>query len=451
MRFARFSPRSPRRSADRRGLSEGQSATCCSGGRCTTWTSRCRPAAWTLARRLAERLGGGVRPARQPHGMARVVVPGPPPFHVDLADLRASSTRCRPRRARRHDRRAGRRPRRAAARARCVQDPTGGLGDLAARRLRACRSTAFVDDPVRVLRVLRLGPPARVRHRAGDAGARAGGGSRPRVGRRRARARRADPRSTLPRTAPAVRQADAWSVLEVILPEVSAMREATQSAPHRFTVWEHSLRALEAADALVGGPPAARAPRRADLGLVRGADGERPHAPRGVEAGGPAARRGETGDAERGRGRAHPVHRPRPVRRRAGGGDRPRLRWPGRAREVLARLVRQHLRPMHLGMLDVVSRRARYRFHRDVGEEVPALLCLTISRRGRHRRAAARLASIVVRRGHSSNRCSKPKRPPLRRRPTASRARRVTSWLRSGSRRDRRWGARSSGPAKGRR
>jgi UTP:GlnB (protein PII) uridylyltransferase len=56
-----------------------------------------------------------------------------------------------------------------------------------------------------------------------------------------------------------------------------------------------------------------------------------------------------------------------------------RLAWPGRAREVLARLVRHHLRPMHLGMLDEVTRRARYRFHRDVGEEVPALVCLAIA------------------------------------------------------------------------
>ena len=47
-----------------------------------------------------------------------------------------------------------------------------------------------------------------------------------------------------------------------------------------------------------------------------------------------------------------------------------RLRWPGRATDVLGRLVRHHLRPMHLGMLDEITRRARYRFHRDVAEEV---------------------------------------------------------------------------------
>jgi len=34
---------------------------------------------------------------------------------------------------------------------------------------------------------------------------------------------------------------------------------------------------------------------------------------------------------------------------------------------------------MHLGMLDEITPRARYRFHRDVAEEVPALVCLTIA------------------------------------------------------------------------
>jgi hypothetical protein len=34
---------------------------------------------------------------------------------------------------------------------------------------------------------------------------------------------------------------------------------------------------------------------------------------------------------------------------------------------------------MHLAMLDEVSRRARYRFYRDLGDEVPDLVCLTIA------------------------------------------------------------------------
>ena len=75
-----------------------------------------------------------------------------------------------------------------------IQDPTGGLDDLAARRLRACRSTAFVGRSRARAPRAAAGPPARVRHRAGDRGPRAVGRAGPRVGRRRARPRRADPR-----------------------------------------------------------------------------------------------------------------------------------------------------------------------------------------------------------------------------------------------------------------
>ena len=183
----------------------------------------------------------------------------------------------------------------------------------------------------------------------------------------------------VPRSAPAIRQADAWSVLRVILPEVEAMRGAAQSAPHRFTVWEHSLRALEAADALLG-----------DLALLAPHDGRA--AASFEEPMGSGLTRREVWKLAV---LLHDVAKPetRSVdadgRTRFIGHDRlgaervsaiaARLRWPARATEVLARLVRHHLRPMHLGMLDEVTRRARYRFHRDVAEEVPALVCLTIA------------------------------------------------------------------------
>jgi putative nucleotidyltransferase with HDIG domain len=183
----------------------------------------------------------------------------------------------------------------------------------------------------------------------------------------------------LPRSAPAIRQADAWSVLRLVLPEIEAMRAADQSPPHRFTVWEHSLRALEAADGLL-----------ADLSLLA------PHDARVAAAfaepmGGGLTRR----DVWKLAVLLHDIAKPetRSVdpdgRTRFIGHDRigaervarigARLRWPGRATDVLGRLVRHHLRPMHLGMLDEITRRARYRFHRDVAEEVPALVCLTIA------------------------------------------------------------------------
>ena len=332
-----------------------------------------------VARRLADRLGGAFVPLGEPHGMARVVLAGPPPLQMDLADFRGPSLEADL---------AGRDVtvdalavdlhallRGPAA----IHDPTGGLGDLARRRLRGCGPTAFADDPVRVLRVLRLG------HQLGfaiepetEALARASAPALALVSAERVRDELAHILRA-PRSAPAIRQADAWSVLRAILPEVEAMREATQSAPHRFTVWEHSLRALEAADALL-----------ADLSLLAPHDA-RVAASLAEPTGSGLTRREVWKLAVLLHDVAKPETRSADAdgRTRFIGHDRigadravaiaARLRWPGRATEVLARLVRHHLRPMHLGMLDEVTRRARYRFHRDVAEEVPALVCLTIA------------------------------------------------------------------------
>jgi putative nucleotidyltransferase with HDIG domain len=331
------------------------------------------------ARRLAERLEAAYVPLGEPHGMARVVLPGPSPLHVDLADLRAPTLEAD-----------------LAARdvtidamavdlaallsgAGALKDPTGGVGDLAARRLRACGPGAFADDPLRVLRLLRLAHQLDLSiDPETEALARSAAPGLASVAAERVRDELAHV-LRLAASVPAIRLADAWSALDVILPEIAPMRTASQSAPHRFTVWEHSLRALEAADALLG-----------DLGLLA------PHDARVAVSlaepmGGGLSRREVWKLAVL----LHDVAKPetRSVepdgRTRFLGHDRlgaeraqdiaARLRWPVRAGQVLALLVRQHLRPMHLGMLDEVSRRARYRFHRDVGEEVPALVCLTIA------------------------------------------------------------------------
>ena len=118
-----------------------------------------------------------------------------------------------------------------------------------------------------------------------------------------------------------------------------------------------------------------------------------------------------------------------------------RLRWPGRAGEVLALLVRQHLRPMHLGMLDEVSRRARYRFHRDVGEEVAGARVPHHRRRGRHRRPAARPRLPWRDAGPARVAPGRRARRRARRRPSRPWCAAGTSWPRSGSRRDPRSGS----------
>ncbi len=331
------------------------------------------------ARRLADRLGGTFVPLGEPRGMARVVLGAPSSLHLDLTDFRGAGLDADL---------AGRDVTVDALAVELgallrgpaeIHDPTGGLGDLTARRLRACGSTAFRDDPLRVLRLLRLAhqldfaiEPETERLARLEVPALVS-----------VSAERVRDELThvlrLPRSAPAIRQADAWSVLRVILPEIDAMRAAGQSLPHHFTVWEHSLHALVAADALL-----------ADLGLLA------PHAARIAAAfaeplGSGLTRREvwklavllhdvakpetRTVDAD---GRTRFIGHDRIGAERAAA-IATRLRWPGRAADVLARLVRQHLRPMHLGMLDEITLRARYRFHRDVAEEVPALVCLTIA------------------------------------------------------------------------
>src|SRR5262249_30070218 len=154
----------------------------------------------------------------------------------------------------------------------------------------------------------------------------------------------------LPHTAPALRVADRWGVVDALLPEAAAMRQTTQSPPHRFTVWEHSLRAVGALELLLGAldllaPHAGRVGERLaeplGSGLTRREvlklavllhDVAKPET-RSVD---PDGRIRFTGHDRLGAERAATVAA--------------RLRWPGRASDVLARLGRQDLRPMPLGM-----------------------------------------------------------------------------------------------------
>jgi putative nucleotidyltransferase with HDIG domain len=331
------------------------------------------------ARRLADRLGASFVPIGAPHGVGRVVVREPSPLRIDVADLRAPTLEADL---------AGRDVTINAlavaldalvAGEAAVVDPLGGLLDLRSRRLRACGPASFRDDPVRVLRLLRLAHALGFTPEAAtEAAARRAVAALPGVAAERIREELTEV-LRLPQVAPPLRDADAWGAVDALLPEAAAMRAATQSAPHRFTVWEHSLRALEAADRLV-----------ADLSLFG------PHAGRIAASfaeplGSGLSRR----EVWRLAVLLHDVAKPetRSVeadgRVRFIGHDRigaeraaaiaARLAWPGRAAAVLRHLVRQHLRPMHLGTLETISARALYRFFRDVGEEVPALVCLTIA------------------------------------------------------------------------
>jgi putative nucleotidyltransferase with HDIG domain len=328
------------------------------------------------ARRLANALGIAFVPLDAERGAARVVAPG---HRVDLADFRAPTLDA-DLAARdftvnalavpvRELLRKGHAP---------VRDPLGGLADLAARRLRLAGPDVLADDPLRTLRGVRLAshlgfrltPATRVAIRRAAPAIASVSGERVR-----------DEVLALlsaPRTARALRMADRLGVLAAVFPEVEPMRRTPQPAPHRFDVLEHSLRAVDGCDRLLarlsalapfGDELAAHVAEPLGGGISRGQilklatllhDVSKP----------------ETRRIVRGRVRFFEHDVLGAARARAIG---ERLRLPERATSVLERLVRHHLRPMHLGAAGVLTPRARYRFFRDVGGETRDLLLLVLA------------------------------------------------------------------------
>jgi len=127
-------------------------------------------------------------------------------------------------------------------------DPTGGLTDLEARRVRAVGPEAFDHDPVRMLRAVRivaeLGLRLEVRtaqwiiERAGQL---------PRVSPERIRdefVRLLNARSV----AYHLQLLDELGLMRSILPDVDALREQRQTPPHRYDVWWHTLMTVDAAE-----------------------------------------------------------------------------------------------------------------------------------------------------------------------------------------------------------
>jgi putative nucleotidyltransferase with HDIG domain len=329
-----------------------------------------------MARRLADALGSAFVPLDVERGAARVVAPG---HRLDLADFRAPTLEA-DLAARDFTVNALAVPLGPLLRygRAAIVDPRGGLADLAARRLRPAGPRVLEDDPVRALRGVRLSVSLGL---GLTAAARAAiRRAAPQVARVAAERVRDEVLAILDAadTGRALRSAERLGLLRVILPETDAMRATPQPAPHRFDVLEHSLRAVGACDRLL--------PRLATL------------VPFGAEL---AAHVTEPlgGGIDRGQvlklaALLHDVSKPE-TRRRVGGRVRffehdvlgaararaigERLRLPLRATAVLERLVRHHLRPMHLAAAGEVTPRARYRFLRDVGADTRDLVLLVLA------------------------------------------------------------------------
>lgn len=127
-------------------------------------------------------------------------------------------------------------------------DPTGGLADLQARLVRAVGPESLEQDPLRMLRAVRLGA---------ELGFRLEEQTAQWIAQRARELLRSSPeriRDEFVRILNASSVAyylqvlDELGLMDFILPEVDALREQKQTPPHRFNVWWHTLMVVEAAE-----------------------------------------------------------------------------------------------------------------------------------------------------------------------------------------------------------
>lgn len=267
-----------------------------------------------------------------------------------------------------------------------IVDPTGGRADLAEGRIRATSETVFRDDPVRLLRAVRLAAdltfeidPQTADWLRRDA-ALLGEPSAERVRDEFVRL------LAVPRPAAALRRLDGFGLLGPVVPELEALKGVAQSPPHRYDVWEHTLATVEVLPGVVG--------------AVTGEGRERPRSDEvpasawgdlsrvlGQFAGDVAAHLAVTESGGRDRAQLltlaallHDVGKPRTQSRDEAGrihfynhelvGARmaaarmEALRFSQAEVARVRTIVGAHLRPMHLARGERVTRRAIYRYFR---------------------------------------------------------------------------------------
>ena len=124
-------------------------------------------------------------------------------------------------------------------------DPLHGERDLRTKLIRACSPTAIADDPLRAIRAVRLAAELRFRiDKPTLAAVRAQAHALASVSSER---RRDELLRCLggPRPAAAIRSLDLLGLLPALIPELPALHGVTQSPPHVYDVWEHTLTVLD--------------------------------------------------------------------------------------------------------------------------------------------------------------------------------------------------------------
>ncbi len=126
-----------------------------------------------------------------------------------------------------------------------ILDPLNGAADLRAKLIRACSGTSLQDDPIRILRAVRLAAAFEFKIEAGTRSAmKHAANLLPNISPERQR----DELFRIlegPRPDASIRALEMLGVFPHLLPELSAMKGVEQSAPHVSDVWEHTLSVIQ--------------------------------------------------------------------------------------------------------------------------------------------------------------------------------------------------------------
>lgn len=286
-----------------------------------------------------------------------------------------------------------------------VLDPHGGIADLEHHVVRMVSGAAFADDPLRLLRGVRLAVEldCEIEDATFDAMR-----QHATLLQNAAFERQRDELMRMfstDRGAVAVRLLDALGLLDLVLPELTPARSTNQPVSHHvWDVFNHSVETLAALDQMLAREPVK--PTRRNQQYASLVTAQRPWLRGEIaeqlawfdlpgyldEAPGGTPRRSLLKLA----GLLHDVSKPETKTIDARGNTHffghpeqgavkteeicRRLRLGNRDTAFVARLVEEHLRPTQLSdRRTLPSHRAVYRFFRDLGEAAPACLLLTLA------------------------------------------------------------------------
>ncbi|TAK13764.1 MAG: HD domain-containing protein [Anaerolineae bacterium] len=127
-----------------------------------------------------------------------------------------------------------------------IHDPLGGMNDLIHKRLKACSPDSLQDDPVRCLRAVRLATAFGLQIEAATRGMM----KKAAPGLQETSAERVRDELfkilSLHKVAASIRALDLLGILPEVLPELSDLKGVTQSSPHIYDAWEHTLKVVQA-------------------------------------------------------------------------------------------------------------------------------------------------------------------------------------------------------------